>query len=876
MNTNINYSYSNHDLNIKVISEENISIDTGVVVVFMNNQYNNTYDLTKNSTIILKNITLPKSENDILIYYLSISDKFHNSNLTSKLYELPRIYINPINTYIGDKVSLKANITFANKTIDYGYCLFKIDGKTIHDENLNDKIKVQNNLASLNYTIPNISAKTHNLTVIYTYNDTKIEISTEIKINKKNTIIKTSQITTTANKTQVIATIEDSNGNLITTPTNIHLKMNGKIINRYKTTNGKINITINTPPEKGTYNLQLIKSENSKTKTNKTNTTLTKKIPAMITITQNTINIEKEDILTINTKITDNLEEVNTGKVILIIGNNTVKTTSITNGYENLTYTIPTQYYGKYDIKIEYRDNSNKLLASNTTYINVTRKTAKLNSTITTTDNGTKVVTTVTDKNGYNTNEGYLTLYVNETYYGLSYVNNGRATINADGLKNGTYTYKITYTSSNYDTKTITKSYTYTQITYSMTMTSPTTATNGSNINITINVKRNNGTTVNNGYINIYLNQEYKTFKYITQGIATTTITLPNSIGTKNITVKYYTDDGIEKSKITKTIKIQSPPSNKKNTTIEINYNGEIIAEPYETITIYTNTYETGYSYYDESKLVSKGKVEYYINNTYIGSSSVNNGYSEISYTPYNYGLYIVTAKYSDSSNTYNSNSSQIGLNVGYNYDYYLTPYIMAPDYISFIHASTGDLTSGRVVFRLNGTYLTTAYIDESSYVEAYIKTPKTEGMYLLTATFYNGNGNEVYTQKKYIPVRKYSPDIFYEGIYDSDKYNYFEINLWSMIGDDSAYRQFDGTVTVTFNGESKTVNMSDEDGTGLYIPFKFPTKAGDYKITITYNGSEHFSKVTTYDTVTITQWMINNKSTGTTKEENYWGEALS
>lgn len=113
----------------------------------------------------------------------------------------------------GSQVIAIATITDANgNPVTRGHVTFKLNDKTIADNNTRYVVDVTNGVAILNYTIPNnYSAKTYKLSAVFggsNYNRT--EAAQNITLNKINTNIVTQNITINDNTLHVQATINNA------------------------------------------------------------------------------------------------------------------------------------------------------------------------------------------------------------------------------------------------------------------------------------------------------------------------------------------------------------------------------------------------------------------------------------------------------------------------------------------------------------------------------------------------------------------------------------------------------------------------------------------------------------------------------------------
>ncbi|MBQ6444659.1 MAG: Ig-like domain repeat protein [Methanosphaera sp.] len=109
-----------------------------------------------------------------------------NTTITAPI-TTPTITTDNITATSGQKITLTATITDNDKVINNGKVVFKINGKTVKDDN--GKViyaKVQNNIASVEYTIPE-SMKIGNYTITATYISTDYD---KLISNSTMTIVK--------------------------------------------------------------------------------------------------------------------------------------------------------------------------------------------------------------------------------------------------------------------------------------------------------------------------------------------------------------------------------------------------------------------------------------------------------------------------------------------------------------------------------------------------------------------------------------------------------------------------------------------------------------------------------------------------------------
>ncbi|MDO5851407.1 MAG: lectin like domain-containing protein, partial [Methanobacteriaceae archaeon] len=210
--------------------------------------------------------------------------------------ELPSLTSNNIISAHGKNITITANINNDSE----GYVIIKINSNTI-----SSKIQIYNGTINYNYTIPsNWTSKDYTITIKYS-GDKKYQnntINTILTLEKTDTIINILPITTTP-KTMVTlkANITNDQGYIITSG-NVVFKINNKTISdKIQITNGKISFNYTTPEKTKTYNITVVYSGNSKTKSAQNNTTLTIKENNKITTeTINPINnINTQESITI-------------------------------------------------------------------------------------------------------------------------------------------------------------------------------------------------------------------------------------------------------------------------------------------------------------------------------------------------------------------------------------------------------------------------------------------------------------------------------------------------------------------------------------------------------------------------------------------------
>lgn len=294
---NIKTTTNQTTLNIKTtVKNRNGQLQTtGKVEIKLNNEVITTTNI-KNGQVTY-NYKLPAyTPNTVTITatYLDSNNKQQSKQVTNTFYKYTagRTYTNQTkidnleeiiltNTIAkhGDTIKLTAHIYDKNGlTAKNGNVVFKINGKTIKQNGKAIKVKVTNGIATLDYTIPEYSAKDYKLTAVYGNETTRLEDTAILTITRQSS--KLTNITTTIknNKLHIKAKILDQHGKIIKYDTKTSVKINGKtLINKLRVHNGTIDTTIDMSKyKKGTYNITIIVGQSSRYNSTNTNTKITK------------------------------------------------------------------------------------------------------------------------------------------------------------------------------------------------------------------------------------------------------------------------------------------------------------------------------------------------------------------------------------------------------------------------------------------------------------------------------------------------------------------------------------------------------------------------------------------------------------------------
>ncbi len=183
----------------------------------------------------------------------------------------------------GDNVTFKATITEYDTTYtDEGVVVFKINGKTIRDEDGNPiVVDVENGVATLDYTIPvDFAGKEYNITAVYTNNNyERAEANNTLTTVRSNVQTELNQITVSQGEdANIYMVLYDENGNQLERDTKVAIKINGHTIIHMNTTEGVLNATIPASEITHTTNrIDVVLGENQGYYELRLNTTLTVK-----------------------------------------------------------------------------------------------------------------------------------------------------------------------------------------------------------------------------------------------------------------------------------------------------------------------------------------------------------------------------------------------------------------------------------------------------------------------------------------------------------------------------------------------------------------------------------------------------------------------
>ena len=244
---------------------------------------------------------------------------------------------------------------------DGGFVIYKINGKTIKDENGNTlKTEVINSSSRYKYQLPNnIGCGVYDIVVTYIgdrcYNTTK---STEQFTLKRLTIedIKLTDITTKAyDMTNINIVVNDIKAKQLVGNTKVVIKLNNKTFTDYTMQNGVLNVTLNTAKlQLKNYTLTFKFAKNSFYDYKEQNINLCI-VERNIKMNIDVNNPKTTQNLSLNVTIDDAGRTLNEGFVIFKINGKTI-TVDVKNNTAQLNYILTSAYNaGSVNISAHYR-----------------------------------------------------------------------------------------------------------------------------------------------------------------------------------------------------------------------------------------------------------------------------------------------------------------------------------------------------------------------------------------------------------------------------------------------------------------------------------------------------------------------------------------
>ena len=339
---------------------------------------------------------------------------------------------------VDKSVQLKAVIN-TGKNVS-GKVVFKMDNKSLKDSNGNVlKVRVKNNTAVLNYTIPDgTKAGYHLFQVIYGNNEYK-RLSDEelLRIDPINiTMDYPKTITTDKMLVNINGKIRDINGHDTVGDHKLYLKLNGVTIRDENKSplkiiahNGIFNISVKLPEKvrPGTYNFTLVTGARASYNKLSVDGKLIYKPNIILKPDTSICNNTYTAYKTLVTK-TDGTN-VNTGSVIFYNGDYKIGQINVTNGQAIIRFKLG-QYIPK-SIKVKYLDQKGNKIVIKTQKVSYRNPTVKVSleaPTRASKASNVTVKTYVKDKNDKNVDSGKVEYNLQNKTIASSYVKNGVAT----------------------------------------------------------------------------------------------------------------------------------------------------------------------------------------------------------------------------------------------------------------------------------------------------------------------------------------------------------------------------------------------------------------------------------------------------------------
>jgi hypothetical protein len=289
------------NLTAHISTDDNTTVNTGSVIFFVNN----TILLDSNNKMITANVinstatlnyTFPYSYRNLNIKYFAVyleNDQYNPSISTKGNIALPYRTAPLIVTTNDTVTKMDHNITFTayvndTKEVNDGVVIFKINGLTVKNSTGQDyQVKVVNNTASMNYTIPDgWSAKAFKLTAVYANKNYKrLENKTYFSLNKTETHFDVDAIVTSQTPVTIQGQLLDEYNHPVLGQSVVAVKINGTTLLKannktqyFAVNNGTVNITIDVDEKYQTgetYTLTLVTGDRVAYLGNRFNTNIT-------------------------------------------------------------------------------------------------------------------------------------------------------------------------------------------------------------------------------------------------------------------------------------------------------------------------------------------------------------------------------------------------------------------------------------------------------------------------------------------------------------------------------------------------------------------------------------------------------------------------
>lgn len=312
---------------------------------------------TYNTTIVLKNVA----------YNMKVF--MTQFNITRRDVDITIAHNNP---KVLGVLQINTTIYSAMKSVECGVVTFKINGCTLKDTNGNTiKVAVNSGVAQLNYTLPeSIGQGLYNITALYSdknyYNSNiKTVNNTQItRVDMEDIIVEPVEIRKGEN-TIIDITLRDTNGNTIVKDVKVVIKLNNKTFIQTKTTDGILNLELNTSTQKAKqHTIDVIFDKNSLYNQQRCTINLTIK-NRIADIKINTLNTKTTQTLPIVVIVQEDGQSVNGGFVTFKLNGKTLKDTQgnviyaeVVDSKAILSYKLPTTLgSGNYTLCAQFRNS---------------------------------------------------------------------------------------------------------------------------------------------------------------------------------------------------------------------------------------------------------------------------------------------------------------------------------------------------------------------------------------------------------------------------------------------------------------------------------------------------------------------------------------
>jgi len=610
-NTYLTTILSNDTNNVKInitTCDENNNLINGSVKIFINNiEYNQSFILNNSNLAI----NIPKSylvagSNEIEVNFIPTSNSYYPSNNKTSINIIK--YTTTSSVVSNNTTDVKLNVKVYdedNNIVNKGNVKIFINNKEY-----NQSIILTNGFTSLTMNKTLFKAGNNDIEVIFIPDDNKYYSSsnkTTITVIK-NTI---TNISVSNNTTDVKLDILvlDEDGNPIDNG-NIKVLINNNEYNQpVILTKGQVSLTLNKSLFKAGLNNIKVNyipiNDNYYSSNNKTTINVIKNTVTNVIISNNTT------VLMLNIVVYDEDRNIMNGIINVSINNREYNQYVLSNSSSTIIIPRSCLEIGDNDIEVNFTPLDNNYYSStNKTTVNIIKNTITSISSYNNTTNIKRI--TIYDEDGNILKNGSFKIYINNIDYNQTFVLNSSHVllkINNEVLNAGINIIEIKYTpiSNNYYSSSNRTIITV----FKNTVTNVQVSNNTRGINLNISVHDEDDNYMNDGYINIFINNEdYGTSFSLTKG--NVSIILNKTLfkaGNNDIEIKYSPNEKYYYSSINKTTVTVIKNT---NTNVQVSNN--------------TATVKLDIVVYDEDmNIINKGNVKILVNNVRYKQSTISN-----------------------------------------------------------------------------------------------------------------------------------------------------------------------------------------------------------------------------------------------------------